>query len=132
LEAIERSDPCHDHKELDDAAEREDEISRLLAIIRRLPSDRQQLLILKFVEGMSNAEIGKVMGRSEGAIKSLYYRTLVSLRDMFDVEESSQDGDQNELRTREEGERLIGMRTVTTTPTTCVKNGCRVRVFQSD
>ena len=38
------------------------------------------LLILKFVERMSNAEIGRIMGRSEGAIKSLYYRTLTMLR----------------------------------------------------
>lgn len=48
--------------------------------ISRLSGDRQELLILKFAEGMSNAEIGKVMGRSEGAIKSLYHRTLVALR----------------------------------------------------
>ena len=52
----------------------------LLRAIRHLPADRQQLLILKFVEKMSNAEIGQVIGRSEGAIKSLYHRTLVSLR----------------------------------------------------
>jgi RNA polymerase sigma-70 factor (ECF subfamily) len=30
---------------------------------------------------MSNAEIGDVMGRTEGAIKSLYHRTLNALRD---------------------------------------------------
>jgi RNA polymerase sigma-70 factor (ECF subfamily) len=30
---------------------------------------------------MSNAEIGETMGRSEGAVKSLYHRTLLSLRD---------------------------------------------------
>lgn len=53
----------------------------LLRLIRRLPSERQSLLILKFVENMSNAEIGQVMGRSEGAVKSLYHRTLLSLRD---------------------------------------------------
>lgn len=53
----------------------------LLRLIRRLPSERQNLLILKFVENMSNAEIGQVMGRSEGAVKSLYHRTLLSLRD---------------------------------------------------
>jgi RNA polymerase sigma-70 factor (ECF subfamily) len=52
----------------------------LLAAIRRLPADRQQLLILKFVERLSNAQIGRIMGRSEGAIKSLYHRTLVALR----------------------------------------------------
>jgi DNA-directed RNA polymerase specialized sigma24 family protein len=38
-------------------------------------------LILKFVEHLSNAEIGLVMGRTEGAIKSLYHRTLLSIRD---------------------------------------------------
>ena len=54
---------------------------RLLHIIRRLPADRQQLIILKFVEHLSNIEIGQIMGRSEGAVKSLYHRTLLSLRD---------------------------------------------------
>lgn len=50
------------------------------AIIEKLHPDRQTLLILKFSEELSNAEIGQIMGRSEGAIKSLYHRTLVSLR----------------------------------------------------
>ncbi len=53
----------------------------LLRLIRHLPSERQHLLILKFVEQMSNAEIGQTMGRSEGAVKSLYHRTLLALRD---------------------------------------------------
>jgi|SRR5450759_2190235 RNA polymerase sigma-70 factor, ECF subfamily len=53
----------------------------LLAAIRHLPGERQEVLILKFVEQLSNAEIGQIMGRSEGAIKSLYHRTLLALRD---------------------------------------------------
>ena len=57
------------------------EMEDLLKAIRRLPPDRQQLLILKFVEGMSNAEVATIMMRSEGAIKSLYHRTLIALRD---------------------------------------------------
>jgi RNA polymerase sigma-70 factor (ECF subfamily) len=57
------------------------EMEDLLKVIRRLPPDRQQLLILKFVEGMSNAEVATIMMRSEGAIKSLYHRTLMALRD---------------------------------------------------
>ena len=55
----------------------------LLAAISSLPADRQELLILKFVECRPNAEIGQIMGRSEGAIKSLYHRTLVSLRQLL-------------------------------------------------
>jgi len=53
---------------------------QLLAVIRKLPPERQELLILKFVERLSNAEIGQIMGRTEGAIKSLYHRTLTALR----------------------------------------------------
>jgi RNA polymerase sigma-70 factor (ECF subfamily) len=58
-----------------------EERERLLSVIRCLPTDRQQLLILKFGEHMSNAEIAEIMGRTEGAVKSLYHRTLLSLRD---------------------------------------------------
>lgn len=53
----------------------------LLQAVRRLPAERQELLTLKFVEHLSNAEIGGVMGRSEGAVKSLYHRTLMTLRE---------------------------------------------------
>lgn len=62
------------------AAERSEETELLMLAVRRLPEDRQQLLVLKFVERLPNAEIGDIMGRSEGAIKSLYHRTLIALR----------------------------------------------------
>ena len=62
---------------------RTQEQEALLKMIRSLPSDRQQLLILKFVDHLSNAEIGSIMGRSEGAVKSLYHRTLLHLRDQI-------------------------------------------------
>ncbi|MCS7070291.1 MAG: sigma-70 family RNA polymerase sigma factor [Anaerolinea sp.] len=65
----------------DRQAEDKEEREALLAAIRRLPEERQQLLLLKFVEGLSNAEIGMIMGRTEGAIKSLYHRTLLALRE---------------------------------------------------
>ncbi|MBN1119762.1 MAG: sigma-70 family RNA polymerase sigma factor [Anaerolineae bacterium] len=62
------------------SAERREEEEHLLLAIHNLPEDRQQLLLLKFVERLSNAEIGQIMGRTEGAIKSLYHRTLIALR----------------------------------------------------
>ena len=63
------------------ATEANEERRRLLNARRPLPIERQELLILKFVDHLSNAEIGEIMGRSEGAIKSLYHRTLLALRD---------------------------------------------------
>lgn len=65
------------------AAEQTNERELLLTAIQKLPPERQELLTLKFVERMSNAEIGQVLGRSEGAIKSLYHRTLVSLKELL-------------------------------------------------
>ena len=60
-----------------------EEREKLFSLLKCLPDDRQQLIILKFVEQMSNAEIGQVMGKTEGAVKSLYHRTLLALRDDY-------------------------------------------------
>lgn len=59
------------------------ESEKLMEGIRKLTDERQQLILLKFVEKMSNAEVALIMGRSEGAIKSLYHRTLISLRQVL-------------------------------------------------
>ncbi|MBP7689650.1 MAG: sigma-70 family RNA polymerase sigma factor, partial [Thermoflexales bacterium] len=69
------------HEQPESLAEENERRRWLLTAIRRLPEDRQELLILKFVEQLSNAEVGKIMDRTEGAIKSLYHRTLLALRD---------------------------------------------------
>jgi RNA polymerase sigma-70 factor (ECF subfamily) len=65
----------------DDVAEASEERRELHQAVRDLAADRQQLLLLKFSEGLSNDEIAKIMGRSEGAIKALLHRTVVGLRD---------------------------------------------------
>jgi RNA polymerase sigma-70 factor (ECF subfamily) len=58
-----------------------EEQERLLRVLRCLPAERQQLILHKFVDHLSNAEIGQIMGRTEGAVKSLYHRTLLAIRD---------------------------------------------------
>lgn len=70
--------------------ESQDEQRQLLRFIRHLSADRQQLLILKFIEQMSNREIAQIMGRSEGAIKSLYHRTLLALREEWASEKAKE------------------------------------------
>ena len=52
----------------------------LLSALRLLEEDRQALLVYKFGQGLSNAEIAAILGRTEGAVKSLYHRTLSELR----------------------------------------------------
>ena len=65
----------------DHVAEAAEEQQHLMQAVRRLPEDRQQLLLLKFIDRLPNAEIGEIMGKTEGAIKSLYHRTLLALRE---------------------------------------------------
>jgi len=68
----------------------------LLNAIRRLPPDRQQLILLKYLEDLSNGEIAVIMGKTEGAIKSLYHRSLIALREQ--VMEISGTGELNEIK----------------------------------
>lgn len=64
----------------------QEEVDILLSYIGDLAENRQELLILKFIDQLSNAEIGKIMRKSEGAIKSLYHRTLLELREKMNVQ----------------------------------------------
>jgi len=52
----------------------------LLDLIEDLSPEQQQVLTLKFVFDFSNAEAGTILGKTEGAVKSLQHRALVSLQ----------------------------------------------------
>src|SRR6267143_6569907 len=52
----------------------------MLELIEDLSTEQQQVLTLKFVFNMPNAEVATVLGKTEGAIKSLQHRALVSLQ----------------------------------------------------
>jgi RNA polymerase sigma-70 factor (ECF subfamily) len=53
---------------------------RLQQALPKLTDDQQQVIILRFVEGLSHAETARILGKSEGAIKALQRRGLTSLR----------------------------------------------------
>lgn len=53
----------------------------LLELINNLTPQKQELIVLKFVQKLSNEEIGVIFGKTEGAIKSLYHRTLTELKE---------------------------------------------------
>jgi RNA polymerase sigma-70 factor, ECF subfamily len=52
----------------------------LLALIDRLSPEQRQVLTLKFVFRFSNAETAAILGKTEGAVKSLQHRALASLQ----------------------------------------------------
>ncbi|MCL4368245.1 MAG: sigma-70 family RNA polymerase sigma factor [Actinobacteria bacterium] len=76
-------------------AEQAEEREKLMTAVRRLSGERQKLLVLKFTSDLSNAEIGAIMGRSEGAVKALLHRTLEALRRILTDMERSQPAGQS-------------------------------------
>ena len=52
----------------------------LQSAIAQLTTDQQQVIILRFVEGLSNAEAARILGKTEGAVKALQHRALNSLQ----------------------------------------------------
>jgi RNA polymerase sigma-70 factor (ECF subfamily) len=52
----------------------------MLELIERLSAEQRQVLTLKFLFGFGNAEVATVLGKTEGAVKSLQHRALGSLQ----------------------------------------------------
>lgn len=68
------------------AVERRLESARLRQAIEELTEEQGQVIALKFVEGLTNAEVAQILGKTEGAIKSLQFRALASLRRILEAE----------------------------------------------
>ena len=49
----------------------------------KLTDDQRELVALKFIQGLSNADIAEVTGRRPGAIRALQFRALCALRDIL-------------------------------------------------
>ena len=52
----------------------------MLAMIEGLSKDQQQVLTLKFVFNFPNGDVATILGKTEGAVKSLQHRALASLQ----------------------------------------------------
>src|SRR3954468_23588168 len=61
----------------------------MLELIEDLSPEQQQVLTLKFVFNFANAEAATILGKTEGAIKSLQHRALVSLQKQLEKREKT-------------------------------------------
>lgn len=64
-------------------AEDHERKATLRAAIAQLSTDQQEVLILRFWEQLSHAEVANLMGRSEGATRVLQHRALKALRNVL-------------------------------------------------
>ncbi len=58
----------------------------LASALTQLTEEQQQVILLKFVEGFNNDEVGQRLGKSIGAVKSLQHRALAALRRVLEGE----------------------------------------------
>ena len=61
-----------------------DEARGLRHALDQLADDRRQVVVLRFVDGLTAREIGAVLGRSEGAVRVLQHRALRQLAGLLD------------------------------------------------
>ena len=58
-----------------------EEVDGLWRAVYQLPLRQQQVLVLRYAQGLSNREVGRIVNRSETATKQLVYRALKALRE---------------------------------------------------
>jgi RNA polymerase sigma-70 factor (ECF subfamily) len=61
-------------------AERHLSAAQVRAALQHLTPDQRQVIILKFLEGLSNQEVAAVLDKPVGAVKSLQHRGLAALQ----------------------------------------------------
>ena len=48
--------------------------------VRRLRGDQRQVIVMRFIDGLSYPDIARVLGKSIGAVRVIQYRALCALR----------------------------------------------------
>ncbi|MCS6845854.1 MAG: sigma-70 family RNA polymerase sigma factor [Caldilineales bacterium] len=57
----------------------ESEVAALAEAIRKLPEEQQQVIVLRFIEGLSHAEVARIINKSQGACRVIQHRALSAL-----------------------------------------------------
>jgi len=71
-----------------DVAELRISAEQMREALQKLTPDQRQVILLKFMEGLSNQEVADALSKPVGAVKALQHRALVALRHLLDpVEE---------------------------------------------
>lgn len=88
LTAVEEHLYDAEEREPEQAFLRQEASTQLQAQVQKLSTVQQEVLHLRFAEGLGCGEIAQMIGRSEKATRALLYRTLKHLRRIYDTERS--------------------------------------------
>jgi RNA polymerase sigma-70 factor, ECF subfamily len=87
LDAVEP--PSHPHG-TERVVEGREELREVIEHLEQLPDDRREALIMRFALGMSNREIARALGRTDGATKVLIHRAIKQLEELMASEEDDE------------------------------------------
>ena len=82
------------------------QMERVRRALRQLTESQQQVIALKFLQGMNSREVATILNKTEGAVDALQHRGLVALRKALKGEHGPSAKDRgmgNNLRTPETG-----------------------------
>jgi RNA polymerase sigma-70 factor (ECF subfamily) len=86
IEAVEP--PVHPHDTEQIVAGR-DELRSVMRRLDDLSDDRREALIMRFALDMSNREIARALGKSDGATKVLIHRAIKQLEELIEAEDGT-------------------------------------------
>ena len=67
-----------------DAAQKNSDIQRLIEAVGQLTRAQREVIELRFAGEMSTAEVARILGKSQGAVKVLQHNALAALRKRLD------------------------------------------------
>jgi RNA polymerase sigma-70 factor, ECF subfamily len=73
--------------EPDSIAEQRIQCDTVRSALEQLTAEQQEVIALKFLEGMTNDEVANITKRSVGAVKALQHRALAALRRQLDPQQ---------------------------------------------
>lgn len=73
------------------SVQQQEEQREARTLLWRLSPEQRQVIVLKFFQELSNAEIAATLKKTEGAVKALQHRGLVSLRRLIEKQTFDQE-----------------------------------------
>ncbi|GIK77555.1 MAG: hypothetical protein BroJett022_12450 [Actinomycetes bacterium] len=82
--ALDNVEPVEHPHGTERVVEGRERMREVMSGLDRLPEDRREALIMRFSLGMSNREIARALGRTDGATKVLIHRAIKQLEEELD------------------------------------------------
>ena len=79
FENLNIADDSNPQKEAEDRLE----MQKVLEAVKTLPEMQKKVILLKFRDEIDNVEIGRILGKRQGAVRVLQMRALINLREKF-------------------------------------------------